>query len=173
MLAVPEEGRDANSQASSFGSRKSRQSGVRWGFMKRPIPQAVVRNPTQEPELTGSSPTPNRKSGEIVAVLLSILLSMVTLTGAHWWSAADAGMANMKLLWLASWLPSGLRIGPYAGKEMAALIVWLGSWAILHILLKRWEAQLQRWIYIFIAVVFILLVLLWPPIYHDMFGWPV
>jgi len=111
-------------------------------------------------------------SGEAAAVLLSILLCMTALTAAHWWSAAAPSSANPKLLWLASWVPSGLRIGPYAGKEVAAGLVWLVSWALLHSLLRGRAVSLQRWLYGFIAAVLLMLILLWPPIYHAMFGWP-
>lgn len=112
------------------------------------------------------------QSGEAAAVLLSILLCMAALTGAHWWSVAAPASANLKLLWLASWVPGGLRIGPYAGKEIAACLVWLVTWGLLHSLLRGRVVSLERWLYGFIAAVLLMLVLLWPPIYHAMFGWP-
>ncbi|CAG7618127.1 hypothetical protein PAESOLCIP111_02085 [Paenibacillus solanacearum] len=113
-----------------------------------------------------------RRSGEAVAALLSLVFAMAALTGAHWWSAADPGRANMTLLRFSSWLPNGLRIGPYGGKELIALVVWLGSWALMVLLFGRRRVALKPWAYVFAACVFILLLLLWPPVYHRIYGWP-
>ncbi|CAG7642809.1 hypothetical protein ACFQI7_10905 [Paenibacillus allorhizosphaerae] len=114
-----------------------------------------------------------RRSGEVVAALLSLVFAMAALTGAHWWSAADPGRANMTLLRYSSWLPNGWRIGPYGGKELVALAVWLGSWSLLLLLFGRHRFSLKPWMYVFLAGVFVLLLLLWPPVYHRIYGWPV
>lgn len=114
-----------------------------------------------------------RKSGEVAAALFSLLLGMAALTAAHWWSTAAPDRANLTLLRFSSWLPNGLRIGPYGGKELAALVVWLGSWGVLTLLLGRFELRLRGWIALFLAGVFVLLVLLWPPVIHRIYGWPV
>jgi hypothetical protein len=120
---------------------------------------------------TGKLVKPPR-SGEIVAGLLSAVLGMAALTASHWWSAADPAHANLWLIRLSSWLPGGLRIGPYGGKELTALAVWLGSWLILFLALKWFELRIKPWIYVFSIAVVILLVLLWPPVYHKIYGWP-
>jgi hypothetical protein len=112
------------------------------------------------------------RSGEVVAGMLSALLGMAALTAAHWWSAADPANANLFLVRLSSWLPEGQRIGPYGGKELTALAVWLGSWLILFLALKWFELRLKPWIITFSIAVMILLVLLWPPVYHKIYGWP-
>ncbi|MGY4759347.1 hypothetical protein ACVNS2_07025 [Paenibacillus caseinilyticus] len=112
------------------------------------------------------------KNGEAVAAMLAVLLGMAVLTAAHWWSSGDPASANPRLLKLASWVPGGLRIGPYAGKEAAALTVWLGSWLVLFLLLRRYDPPLKPWAYGFAAVFVLLLLLLWPPVYHAIYGWP-
>lgn len=113
-----------------------------------------------------------RQSGEIAAALLAVLLGISALTAAHWWSAADPASANPTLLRWGSWLPGGRRIGPFAGKETAGLVVWLGSWMILSVLLRRREMNIKQWAHLFLAGIFLLLVLLWPPVYHRLYGWP-
>lgn len=118
----------------------------------------------------GGSTSP--RSGEVVAGMLAALLGMAALTAAHWWSAADPAAANVWALRLSSWLPGGLRIGPYGGKEIIALTVWLGSWLILFITLKWFELRLRFWTVLFTIGMMILLVLLWPPVYHKIYGWP-
>ncbi|MDF2960198.1 MAG: hypothetical protein K0S39_1933 [Paenibacillus sp.] len=125
---------------------------------------------TVTPRRTETAKQP--KSGEAVAAMAALILGMTALTASHWWSAADAGQANPTLLQWGSWLPFGHRIGPYAGKEAAALAVWLGSWLILFPVLKHFQFRLRPWTYGFIAAMLLLLVLLWPPVYHLWFGWP-
>ncbi|NHN34021.1 hypothetical protein G9U52_29810 [Paenibacillus sp. S3N08] len=117
-------------------------------------------------------PAKSPRSGEIVAGMLSAVLGMAALTASHWWSAADPAHANLFFMYLSSWLPEGLRIGPYGGKELTALTVWLGSWLLLFLMLKWFELRLIPWIYVFSIAVMILLVLLWPPVYHKIYGWP-
>ncbi|MCZ8522506.1 MULTISPECIES: hypothetical protein [Paenibacillus] len=124
---------------------------------------------THEASADGRLPA---KSGEAVAAMLAVLVGMAVLTAAHWWSAADPAAAQPKLLKLASRVPGGLRIGPYAGKEAAGLLAWLGSWAILFLLLRRHELPLKPWAYGFACTFIVLLLLLWPPVYHRIYGWP-
>ncbi|TVY07647.1 hypothetical protein FPZ49_22940 [Paenibacillus cremeus] len=113
-----------------------------------------------------------RASGEVVAALLSLLFGIAALTLTHWWSIANPSAGAMTLLRISSYLPNGLRIGPYGGKEVTALAAWLGSWLVLHVLLGKLELRLRFWIPVFVAGVFVLLLLLWPPVYHRIYGWP-
>ncbi|NOU97121.1 hypothetical protein GC093_28425 [Paenibacillus sp. LMG 31456] len=122
------------------------------------------------PRRTETSKQP--RSGEAVAAMAAIILGMGALTATHWWSVTDASHANPILLQWGSWLPYGHRIGPFAGKQAAALAVWLFSWLLLLPLLMRFDFKLRSWTYAFITSMLILLVLLWPPVYHALFGWP-
>ncbi|WP_179233056.1 hypothetical protein [Paenibacillus rigui] len=156
---------------SPLGPRKCRDRKAgrpRWRLRRiaaRPADSKQThRNPAKDSQ--------ERKSGEIAAVLVSIVFGMAVLTTVHLWSTAAPDAVNPRLLKWASWLPGGLRIGPYAGKEMAAALAWLASWALLHGWLSNKEVQLKRWLYGFLAAVFLLLLLLWPPVYHFMLGWP-
>lgn len=114
-----------------------------------------------------------RKNGEAVAALLAVLTGLALLTAAHWWSVADPLTANGRLLKLGSWMPGWYGIGPYAGKETAGLVGWLVSWGMWHVLLRGRELNLRVWTYGCLAGVAALLVLLWPPLYHAIFGWNV
>lgn len=114
-----------------------------------------------------------RKNGEAVAALLAVWIGLALMTAAQWWSVADPLAANGRLLKLGSWMPGWYGIGPYAGKETAGLIGWLVSWAVLHVLLRRRELDLRVWTYGCLAGFAVLLVLLWPPVYHAIFGWNV
>ncbi|MCR8634020.1 hypothetical protein [Paenibacillus radicis (ex Xue et al. 2023)] len=138
--------------------------------METEYEQAESQQIKETPQRTETSKQP--RSGEAVAAMAAVVLGMAALTAAHWWSAADAPHANPKLLQWGSWLPNGHRIGPFAGKQAAALVVWLTSWLILLPLLMRFDFKLRKWTYAFATIMLILLILLWPPVYHALFGWP-
>ncbi|WP_214482155.1 hypothetical protein [Bacillus sp. SM2101] len=115
--------------------------------------------------------TEQRKSGEIVAVLISIIVGLIALIISHIWSIANPLVANAYLLKIGSWLPGWWGIGVYAGKEMIALLVWVFSWIALHFMLRNVQLSLFKWIYIFLISILFLLIITWPPIYHAIWGW--
>lgn len=110
-------------------------------------------------------------TGEAAAALGSVWLGMAGLVFSHLWSVIDPIRANMKLLKIGSWIPGWWGIGPYAGKQTVALALWIGGWAVLHLLFKQQEVNLKRWIYAFLIGFAVLMLLIWPPIYHNLFGW--
>jgi hypothetical protein len=42
------------------------------------------------------------------------------------------------------WLSFKDRVGPLSGKTILAVVVWLVSWAVLHVLLRRKEYETRR-----------------------------
>lgn len=113
----------------------------------------------------------NRKSGEIVATLLSVWLGLASLVCSHIWSMAKPDRANLFLLKMGVWIPGWEKIGSYAGKETIGLIVWIVSWLLLFFLLKNREFSLKHWLYAFVAGMIIIVVFIWPPVIHALFGW--
>ncbi|WP_248930414.1 hypothetical protein [Paenibacillus hamazuiensis] len=111
------------------------------------------------------------RTGEIAALLLAIWIGLLALCASHIWSVADPYRANLLLLKLGSWLPGWWGIGPYAGKETAGLAAWLASWLVLHVAMGRSRPRLAPWIYAFTIGFALLLVAIWPPVYHAVFGW--
>ncbi|NBI29957.1 hypothetical protein [Chengkuizengella marina] len=112
-----------------------------------------------------------RKTGEILAVLISIFLGFSALITSHIWSITNPATANYVLLKIGSWLPGWWGIGTYAGKEMIGLIFWIVSWIVLHFILKNIQISLKKWLAVFMFSIFTLLIITWPPIYHAIWGW--
>ena len=113
-----------------------------------------------------------RKTGEIAAILLSVWLGIVAITLTHLWSYYNPLQANPILLNWGSWIPSWWAIGPYTGKETAGLVVWLGTWTILHWTLGRIEVKLKPWTIGFAIAFIVNLIILWPTVYHTILWWP-
>ncbi len=111
------------------------------------------------------------KTGEVVAALFAALIGMAAVAASHMWSVASPYPANMYLLKIGSWMPSYGGIGPYSGKETLGLLTWLGSWLILFFLLRKRELELRVWVYAFLAGFVLVMIALWPPVYHAIFGW--
>jgi len=62
------------------------------------------------------------------------------------------------------WMPGAAGIGPYSGKETVALLVWLGSWALLHALWHKRELSVGRIGALSLMLVGVATTILWPPI---------
>ncbi|MFJ9500858.1 hypothetical protein [Brevibacillus centrosporus] len=63
-------------------------------------------------------------------------------------------------------------IGPFAGKEVIGLLLWLCSWLILHFLLKGRDTSIRKAAVLFVIGFAIILIAIWPPVYHAFLGWP-
>lgn len=68
------------------------------------------------------------------------------------------------------WMPGAEGIGPYSGKETLAIIVWLGSWFLLHQILKKKEWDHRYVMIAFIVGVGLATTLVWPPVFHFLGG---
>ncbi len=111
------------------------------------------------------------KTGEIAAALCGVWLGCAAMTAAHWWSVANPLEANAAMLKLGVWMPGWWGIGPYAGKQTAGLIGWLGGWLIGWLALRQRDISVRRWSYGFAAGFALVLLALWPPVYHALLGW--
>lgn len=103
--------------------------------------------------------------GAAQAALLSAMLGMLALAfvnlGAEISQTFQAQVHKLGKLWM----PGAEGIGPYSGKETAALLVWLASWFFLHRVLRnrQWNHQLVTTI--FLIGIACATTLLWPPVY--------
>ena len=62
-------------------------------------------------------------------------------------------------------------LGPVVeGKETLALAGWLGSWVILHFVLRKRDLEISRWLVLFLAGVGIATTLIWPPVFEYLAG---
>ncbi|SRR5581483_3026450 len=132
-----------------------------------------------EPRAAGRPPvgvawTPGRRpyvpGGPAVAALLSAMLGMLTLAVVNVLTEASSGFEARVHGVGQLWMPGAEGIGPYSGKETLALAAWIGSWAVLHVVLRRADLPVSRWLVVLLAGVGLATTLIWPPIYGYLAG---
>jgi hypothetical protein len=116
-------------------------------------------------------PTTVRVPGGVaVAALLGAMLGMLTLAVVNIFTTASTGFNA----WVHGvgklWMPGAEGIGPYSGKETLSLVVWVGSWIVLHFALRHTEMKISRWLVIFLIGVGIATTLIWPPVFEFLAG---
>ena len=95
-------------------------------------------------------------SGPVVAASLSLLLAFLTLMISHHVSRLTKELDKIIHAY-GHWIPGSTGSGPtgsigsYSGKETLALIVWLVSWLILHMLWRKQDYSLHAWIPLFLG----------------------
>ena len=60
--------------------------------------------------------------------------------------------------------PAAQEIGPYSGEETVSLVVWLGSWFLLHRFLRTREWKNEAVVTVFLMGISLATTLLWPPV---------
>lgn len=105
------------------------------------------------------------KNGAGQAAILAAMLGMLALAlvnlGTEVSESFTLHVHNLGKLWM----PGAQGIGPYSGKETIALMVWLGSWFLLHRVLRVTQWPHRAVLIIFLIGVGVATTLLWPPIF--------
>ncbi|HEX7788871.1 MAG TPA: hypothetical protein VF653_21830 [Methylomirabilota bacterium] len=108
--------------------------------------------------------------GIAVAALMAAMVGMLTLALVNVFATASPAFNT----WVHGvgklWMPGAQGIGPYSGKETLALVGWLGSWAILHVSLRKRDLEISRWFIVFLVGVGIATTLIWPPVFEYLAG---
>lgn len=109
-------------------------------------------------------------SGSAVAALMAAMLGMLALAVVNVFTAAskdfNAWVHGVGKLWM----PGAAGIGPYSGKETIALVVWVGTWVILHFALRGRKLKLSTWLIVFLVGVGVATTLIWPPVFEYLSG---
>lgn len=103
-------------------------------------------------------------SGAAIAAVFAACLGVLALALAQVISEASEPFKTAMLSLGKLWMPGAQGIGPYSGKETLALLVWLGSWAVLHVAGRTRELSVGRWGTLALLLVGIATTLLWPPV---------
>lgn len=103
-------------------------------------------------------------SGAAIAAVLAAGLGVLALATAQVMSEASEPFKTAMLSLGKLWMPGAQGIGPYSGKETVALLVWLGSWAVLHVVCRTRELSVGRWGTLALILVGFATTLLWPPV---------
>lgn len=107
-----------------------------------------------------------KPNGASVAATLSALIGMLALAGVVLACEASTEVSVEVHALGKLWMPGAEGIGPYSGKETVMLAAWLGSWAVLHLLLRRREMNGGLWLTVFLAGAGVASTLIWPPTWH-------
>ncbi len=106
--------------------------------------------------------------GIAVAAFLSAFVGTFTLAVVNVFTAAskdfNAWVHGVGKLWM----PGAAGIGPYSGKETLALLAWLGSWLVLHLVFRRKDVDVGRWFIAFLVGLGIATTLIWPPVFEHL-----
>ncbi len=105
-----------------------------------------------------------KPNGEAIAAFMSPMLGLLALAFANLLWEANRTYYTEVYLRIGSWIPKYDRIGPLTGKETILLMVWLGSWAILHLLLRKREMRIAPWAIAFLIGIVAAALLVWPPV---------
>ncbi len=105
-----------------------------------------------------------KPNGEAIAAFMSPMLGLLALSIANGLWEANRVYYTEVYLRIGSWMPQYDRIGPYSGKETILLVVWLASWAILHLLLRKREMNVAPWAIAFLIGIAVAALLVWPPV---------
>lgn len=117
---------------------------------------------------SGRAPVPG---GVAAAAFMAAMLGMLTLAVVNVFTASFKAF-NAWVFGIGKlWMPGAEGIGPYSGKETLALAAWLGSWIILHLVLRKKDVEISRCFIIFLIGVGIATTLIWPPVFEHLAGW--
>ncbi|MBI3616326.1 MAG: hypothetical protein HY211_07415 [Candidatus Omnitrophica bacterium] len=105
-----------------------------------------------------------KPTGIAAAAILSVAVGLLALAASHLAAEYSEAAKNWVHGWGKAWMPGAQGIGPYSGKETLALIAWLGSWALLHLWLRRKNVDLTRAGILFLVGIGLATTLLWPPV---------
>ncbi|MBI4003579.1 MAG: hypothetical protein HY353_01005 [Candidatus Omnitrophica bacterium] len=103
-------------------------------------------------------------SGAALAAVLAASLGLLALAMAHVLSEVSVPFKNAMQSLGNLWMPGAAGIGPYSGKETAALLVWWLSWAALHAAWKRRELSVGGVAAVALVLIGVATTLVWPPI---------
>jgi hypothetical protein len=108
--------------------------------------------------------------GVAVAALMAAMLGLLALAVVNVFTAAskpfNAWVHGVGKLWM----PGAEGIGPYSGKETISLVVWLGSWVLLHYALRDRDLKLSVWLVVFLVGIGVATTLIWPPVFEYLAG---
>ena len=99
-------------------------------------------------------------SGPAIAATLALLLGFYTLMITHHISRLTKEMDKL-IHSYGYWIPGSTGVGPdgsigsYSGKETLALMVWGLSWAVFHLLWRKQDIAVSRWLPIFLGALLV------------------
>lgn len=109
-------------------------------------------------------------SGIAIAAFLAPTIGLLAMSIANFLQEANDAVFKPIYLSIGSWMPNYKGIGPYSGKETILLVTWLGSWAVLHFLLRGKELPVRPFTIAMLIGIAAATILLWPPFFEVLLG---
>lgn len=97
-------------------------------------------------------------TGAMIAALYAAVVGLLTLAIVNIASDVDGGFR--------AWITLHSGIGPYSGKVVLMLVAWAVSWPVLHVVLRRREVHVRTWFGVFLVLLLVATVLMWPPVFE-------
>jgi hypothetical protein len=107
-----------------------------------------------------------RPAGAAVAAFISASLGILALAVSHLLCEVSDPIKGSVHALGKLWIPGAEGIGPYSGKETIQLLVWLPSWLVLHLLLRKKNVSVWWSGLVFLMIIGVATTLLWPPVTH-------
>ncbi|MEQ1530897.1 MAG: hypothetical protein ABL925_16395 [Methylococcales bacterium] len=116
-------------------------------------------NPNQQSASPGADQLSGAETvytGPAIAATLAPLLGFYTLMISHHISRLSKEW-DKTIHSYGYWIPGSTGTGPdgsigsYTGKETLAIVVWLVSWAIFHVLWQKQDLPIKKWQSIFLG----------------------
>lgn len=126
--------------------------------------------------MTPHIPSPAPQSGPLVAASCALLLAFLTLMISHHLSRLSKELDKIVHAY-GHWIPGSTGSGPsgsigsYSGKETLALVVWIISWLILHLLWRKRHFSLDRWLPIFLVSMAVITLGFFHPLADPLVVW--
>lgn len=122
----------------------------------------------QNPTLTATEQ--HLPSGIAIAAILAPAIGLLAMALANFLQVVNDATFKPLYLTIGSWIPNYKGLGPYSGKETIMLVTWLGSWAILHFVLRNKELPVRNSVIAMLITVAVSTMLFWPPFIHMLLG---
>ncbi len=119
--------------------------------------------------MAGPSSEQESSVGAGVAVLWSAAIGLLTLSAFHLVSQFSRGLWDA-MSWLGSWVPGAGEIGPFLGMDLVAVLVWVGSWALLRRSREVKAVNASVALATFLGAMALATLLAWPPVVHFVLG---
>lgn len=113
---------------------------------------------------------PPRFNGAHMATVLAAAIAVFTLGAVQTWSEMDEANKEAVFDVGKAWMPHAEHIGPYSGKETITAVVWLVSWGLLHLALRKRHVDPRPWFGVALVLVLLGVLGIWPPVWHALAG---
>ncbi len=116
--------------------------------------------------------TERTPGGPAIAAFMSAALGLFAMAIANLTQEAVPGLYDT-LVALGSWIPyvpdsslyyADMRPSPLSGNETLLVVVWLGSWAMLHYAFRKKDFSVPPWTILLVLLIFTSALACWPPV---------